>query len=597
MSRHRLRLSRPRGEQGYAAILVATFAVAVMLPLCAISVDIARMYVEGSRLQAAADAASMAGVTYLPDDLDAAKVAAAAVAGRNGFPNSGTSSVSATLGAKPTQLKVTVSSKIPNTFASSFGFRFATVSRSSVADYNGPAPMGSPCNAFGNEPLAGAAEPLGTGSQIVPPTGGAACTSSPLFWGAIAGPETPKGNGDAIMTRRCDSGTSGCTGTTNDQFDPLGYFYLVRVAPAAVGKPVTLQIYDPSFVETDDTCSAAPDNTNTPTGTTARNNMNPYTTDGNTRYQQTPGAYCTGDVLTSDTSDAPVTSFALRAPTDTYRPVNGTPITGCVKQYPGYREDETPSSGSTLDISSSRLRATKDDGTANGSYRPELAQVFHQWVNFCTFTPTQAGDHYLQVRTNVAMGGSSDGKGGFTGNGSVTTQMGDNTGVDGNGNNRFAIRATGPDRGSVSVAAWEEMGIYANYPGGATQFNLVRVIPAAASKTLIIQFFDVGDASSPGSIKVLPPIDSNLPTPVVGCVGSGVRTGNLANCELTNVSSSSGWNGQAQTIRVPIPTTYTCTSTASGGCWFRLQVTFPGGVSDTTTWSARVEGDPIRLIE
>ncbi len=111
----------------------------------------------------------MAGVTYLPDDFTSAKTTAITVAGRNGFPNSGKTSVTVALGAKPTQLKVTVSSTIYNSFAASFNKAWATVSRSSVADYNGPAPMGSPCNAFGNEPAAGSAEPLGTGSQIVVP--------------------------------------------------------------------------------------------------------------------------------------------------------------------------------------------------------------------------------------------------------------------------------------------------------------------------------------------------------------------------------------------------------------------------------------------
>jgi hypothetical protein len=123
------------------------------------------------------------------------------------------------------------------------------------------------------------------------------------------------------------------------------------------------------------------------------------------------------------------------------------------------------------------------------------------------------------------------------------------------------------------------------------------VIPAAASKSLTISFFDVGDATQAGTIQVLPPVDSNLPTPLTGCTGAGVINGALTDCKLTNVSTASGWNGKAQTIRVPIPNGYTCQSTQPGGCWFRLQVSFPGGVTDTTTWFARVQGDPVRLIE
>ncbi len=201
------------------------------------------------------------------------------------------------------------------------------------------------------------------------------------------------------------------------------------------------------------------------------------------------------------------------------------------------------------------------------------------------------------VPTSSLGGATSDGEGGYQGNSNVTSQLDDNTNVKGNGNNRFALRVTGAVRGAVSISGWEEMGIYANYPGATTSFNLVRVIPAAASKTLIITFFDVGDADSAGTIQVKPPSDSNLTTPLTGCTGSGVKSGALLDCKLTNVSSSSGWNGKTQTIRVPVPSSYTCQSTKSGGCWFQLEVSFPGGVSDTTTWSARVEGDPVRLIE
>ena len=182
-------------------------------------------------------------------------------------------------------------------------------------------------------------------------------------------------------------------------------------------------------------------------------------------------------------------------------------------------------------------------------------------------------------------------------NSDVYTQTGDDTSVKGNGNNRFALRVTGPQRSAVSISGWDTMSIYANYTGALSTFNLVRVIPAAASKNLLIDFYDVGDATNPGTITVLPPLDSNMSSPIPACTGAGVKNGALSGCKLTGVSSGSGWNGKAQTIKVPIPNTYTCNSGLAGGCWFRLQVSFPGGVSDTTTWGARVEGDPIRLIE
>ena len=141
-----------RDERGYVALVFALFSGFLLLPLCAISVDVSRWYVEVQRVQNAADAAAMAGVTFLPDDFASARSTAITVAGRNGYPNSGTSGVVVAVGAKPTQLVVTISSTIHNSFGAGIGKDWANITRSATADYNGPAPMGSPCNTFGNEP-------------------------------------------------------------------------------------------------------------------------------------------------------------------------------------------------------------------------------------------------------------------------------------------------------------------------------------------------------------------------------------------------------------------------------------------------------------
>src|SRR3954454_22452136 len=123
LMRNRIRLLRRRrhDQGGYVAILAAVFTAALMMPLCAVSVDVSVWYVEIQRVQNAADAAATAGVTYLPTDMPSATSTAVAVAARNGYPNSGTSTVKVELGAKPTQLKVTVSSTINNSFAAFFG--------------------------------------------------------------------------------------------------------------------------------------------------------------------------------------------------------------------------------------------------------------------------------------------------------------------------------------------------------------------------------------------------------------------------------------------------------------------------------------------
>ncbi|MFN8194785.1 MAG: pilus assembly protein TadG-related protein [Nocardioidaceae bacterium] len=574
------RLLRRRDEAGYAAILVALMISTVLFPISALSVDVARWYVEGERVQAAADAAAMAGVTFLPADLNSARTEAIKVSGRNGYPNSGTSTVTVVQGLKPTQLEVTVTSRIHNTIAASWGDDYTVITRTATADYNGPAPMGSPCNTFGNEP-AGTAGAGPVASQLSVPGGGATCSSTPGFWASVYGPDIYKVDGDQIMVRKCSGTESNCTSGTNNDFRPQGYFYIVRVGAAAVGSTVTLQLYDPAFVFTGQQCQTSP-------GTPTVNNMNPFaTTDAKTRYNtsSTANAFCNGDntyTAVSGGNVATTTSFGLRKPVETFVPTDAAPVPGCVKQYPGYAQSAVTLNALT---------------NGNAAYNQKLAAVFHQWQTLCTFTPTAAGDYYLQVRTNVALSTSSyDNRGGYDGNNTVFTQNGDNTAVRGSGGNTFAVRAYSSASGALSVAGWDRMGIWQNLTGTTATFNLVRVVPAAATKTLDFEFFDGGDAASGGTIKILPPTETAIT--LSNCQGSGVVSGTLSNCQVSNVSSSSGFNGKSQHIRVPIPATYTCNWSQQGGCWFRVQINFGSAqVHDTTTWTAKIEGDPVRLIK
>jgi hypothetical protein len=597
MIARRLRTLRSRrNEIGASAVIFAMFFTVVMIPISAISVDVSRMYVEIQRVQAAADAAATAGVTYMPDDFDAAKDRAIEVSARNGFPHSGTSRVVVTAGDKPTQLMVTVSSTVQNSFGGFFGVDTATVTRSALADFNGPAPMGSPCNTFGNEP-AGSSSKGPTGSVLKTPPY-ANCSSKPEFWGAIAGPETWKDQGSEFEARKCGGGEDGCAsganGAANEQFDPRGFIYMIRVNQAGVGHTINLQAYDPAYVDTGSTCNTGPTATGLSSGDNHRYPL--ATTDAHQRYARGANSFCTGD---SDNNGrrfggevGTITSFAVREPVDTLNPYAAPLLsTSCIKQFPGYPHT---GSGST-NLSTNNLR----NSGSGASYNQNLAKVFHQWVDICSFTPDRAGDWYVQVRNNVSLSTTTVGAdGAVTGNTRVITQAGDDLTVKGNGTNQFGLRAqSSAPAGAVSVASWERMRIFANADSANTVFNLVRVVPAAANKTLLFTFFDVGEASSNGTVTVLPPTDSNLGTTVNGCQGTGVRNGALSGCAVTGVNSDN-FNGKLQTVRVPIPNTYTCESSSQGGCWFRVRVNFgSGSVTDATTWTARIVGEPVRLIE
>lgn len=580
----------------------------VFIALAATALDTARWYVEVQRVQNAADAGSLAGVTYMPQDLTSATTSARAVTARNGFTDGANNAdVTVAQGDRPSQLKVTVTSTISNIWGSMIGTPTTTISRSATSDFTGPAPMGSPCNTFGNEPSAGAGvgSPPPDGSAL-PATGGFAnCSSTPNFWASMEGPETGKVQGDRYQTKGCESsGVDECTGTANDEYASVGYYWIVKVQPAAVGTTVKLQLYDPAFVNSGQTCNGLP------AQSAFVDDMNDYvSTDGQMRYgagnnlSTTGASYCTGDSFPGAGSGANpkhlmTTSFALRQQTDTLNPSkaavqNSKSGVACIKQFTGR------ASAPTVD---NLKRGT-------GTYDDQLAKVFHNWISLCNFVPDRAGDYYLQARTNVSTGGSSsantNSNPSIIYNGNTNTLADDANSTTGEGSNSFGIRAVTANGAetSVAVAGYDRMPIYANADAASSTFNLIRVLPGAAGQYISFSFFDAGDATSSGSVTVVPPTDATgsiTTTPFPnGCKAVGGYAGSGATLSGCKAPISSGTNnGAIETMSIPIPSDYTCAYTSQGGCWYRVTVSFPSGsVHDVTTWDAQIVGDPVRLVK
>lgn len=616
LGRTRLRRSRRAVQQrGYAAILVALLFPVVFIAAAATAVDTARWYVEVQHEQNAADAASLAGVVYLPQDLTSARSAALEVAARNGYTDGvGNVSVTVERGGHASQLKVTIRNTIGNVFGAAIGVPSTTITRSATSDYTGPAPMGSPCNTFGNEPAPGVATSSMPNSVLSGSNPN--CTSNPEFWATVEGPETDKGFGDRYSTMSCSSKTNidGCTTfPKNDEYDPLGYFWVIKVSAAAVGKPVGVQLYDPEFAYTNSNCSLLPDANNLTSGLV--NNMNPFvTTDGKARYgraattSSTGASYCSGDIYTSSLGHPMTTSFEVREQTDTGDPMDGASVAGCTKQYAG-----------AVGSGSAGVPTAADLLSSSSSYDSQMAQVFHNWDQLCTFTPTREGDYYLHVRTNVSPGGAAAGNTNsnpaimYSGNPNVAKATGNTT--TGEGDNSFGIRLK-MDAGyenSVSVSGFDRMPIFDNASGKTTTLNLIRVLPGAAGQYVSFSFFDAGDTANQdnnasGTITVLAPSDATgsiKTTPFPGgCQAVGGAAGaagqSLPTCAAP-VSHKLN-NGRVETMSIPIPADYTCDTTSNSNCWYRVQVSLPNisasdNISDITTWDASIVGDPVRLIK
>ncbi len=573
-------------DRGAIAVVTALLSV-VLFGMAALAIDVASWYVEGQKLQRAADAAALAGVPYMPNDLAEARTQARNLVSRNGYDGAAVpDSDIVGVANRPSQLQVTLRSNVQSTFGQVLGIDSKQVVRAATADFAAAAAMGSPCNVMGNEPL-GASEAS---------VAAAACPSTPNFWQNIAGPEADKAKGDRFATRRCAAGNSNCSGTTNlDYAGGAGVggqpYYVYKITPKAGVTSMDVQLFDPMFVDVGDHCETT---AKLPTSWPGGASPNPYVSDAGTRYAGgdastgASGTFCTGDYLFDRGANATAamtnasklnTTFAVLNPTDTLDPMSSTVVPNCKRSYGGF-------SGNLVNA----LTRT------NGAYDDTLASNFRQWVTLCTINTPQAGkDYYLLVRTNVPASPPT------TASDSVLLNPAEVASTGGNGHNRYGLRVTPHGAGTVAVSALERMPIYANLQSGTTDFYLARVASANAGALLTVSFFDTGDASGEAVIAIKDPSGA-APD---GCLATGdVRTSphsdfNATTCTLSKVYSGNGYDGKIQRVQVPIPSTYTCVDADPTACWYRLKFTYPAGVTaqDTTTWSASLDGDPVRLVK
>jgi Flp pilus assembly protein TadG len=561
-------------EGGYVAVLTALCLI-VLMGLAAFAVDVGHWYLVGQQEQNAADAAAMAGVTSLPGNLPGAQTTALNYSKINGFQNGGVNNttVTAVLGGSSTRLQVTVSEKVTNFFGSLLGVPTTNVSRTSIADYSGPVPLGSPCNEFGDDP-----SPLVGGSSVRSSN----CSAAGSFWGNVGSGPALKSYGDAYQDNLCAAGVDGCSGSAagpNTDYDTDGYFYSVTLTKAV--SSLTIQAFDPALIDVGDYCGApilpkppsAP--FNYPDDGDLTNAMtipkaDTVTGDPATRYATgTVLHYCTGDIRYGGTGDV-ATQFTVREAgpnTNAWDPMSFLPVSvSCTQTFAGFSGDLNQ-----------MLNTTTSAYKANNGV---VAHEFRQWVTLCTIPSAQPGTYMIQVKTNKLGSEAAD------------------------GHNRFSLRAYGgssTDDDAISVSGFQKMAVYANISGGFVAKDYLAQIPSGAKgQTFNVSLFDVGDGASTNpisTIQILPPLETNPPT-FAGCTGAGptIGSGSLTNCQIT---VNSTYNGKWEVISVPIPSTYSCIDASITGCWVRLQFSYGAGstANDTFSMTADIDGDPVRLVQ
>ena len=503
----RLRESRGElgGEGGFVMVFIALM-LTVMLVFAAFTVDFGSWYTRSAELKRAADAAALAGVVWMPE-LDQAQQYAIATAAKNGFVN-GQNNIVIVVDDVPgnnRQLKVTITDTKAQQFFSRLVTQRQSISRSSIAEYVMPVPLGSPKNTFG------------TGDLL---TG----TDQENFWAAVSGYCAGHESGDKKLTRnesysQSGSGCNNGSPSNDDDYDAQGYLYAVDL-PANTTS-LKLDVYDAEY------------------------NQN-NTSDNELVNNQT---------------------------------INTT--------YQIYDRNATP-----LDLSNLTLLSTVNVPTNSATYA-------NQWKNLYTWANPKAGQYYVRVITAATDTNNSRGSNGF----SLRAYTG--------GSFATCTTITGSANYSAScpqVHAVSDMSIYANATGSTASFYLAQIDPIHAGKTMRINLFDPGEGAS--ALQILDPNGNpstfswstpcNPPTPPTGsCSGSGITTLDVSGSgtpPYTGLNGSSKYNDRYITIDIPLPANY---STVYGGkVWWKVKyTTLSSSVTDRTTWSVNIVGDPVHLLQ
>jgi len=217
------------------------------------------------------------------------------------------------------------------------------------------------------------------------------------------------------------------------------------------------------------------------------------------------------------------------------------------------------------------------------------------WVDLCT-VDTSPGDIYLvNVKTTTISGVSNSA-----------------------GRNGYALEAclatSCVTPGQPELYAYNKMVMYNNIEDGTATFYIAEVGPQYAGKSLVLELFDPGEASGQAWMYPMMPSKS-APKPVVQvpssrCSFESTRSSyprasdvnQAGRCGIRTSDGGALFNGHWVTIRIDIPADYTCQLGADpevepDSCWWGIEYRFTGAATDTTTWKARVEGNPVHLTE
>jgi Putative Flp pilus-assembly TadE/G-like len=564
-----------RIENGFVAVATALLSI-VLIVFCALAIDVAVFLVRAQQLQRTADAAALSAVVKMPR-FPAAEALAKEIGAKNRIAPS--MITVDRIPGKDRDLRVTISDPHVSTFFGKLFRQDVSLKRSARAQYVAQVELGSKLNA------------LGTGN--LPDLGPGGVGTTQKFWLAINGFCTPKEDGDRFASAfegtktatssGCGIAPVGLTRPMNNLEYPGDYAVTKRPAYA-----YTVTIPCPTVGE--DPCKTP----RSPGADVKVAVYNPFYDPSNTGLDRNLVNPTTEPALFD--SVAITTTFAIY--NDEGIAVDGTTalnFTTCPDHYDGCAHD----------------------GVDNG------------WNALFTIPASEgAGKFRIEVSTLAA----------------ETASFGANV------FSLLAYNSSDPFGACSGVlcptlSGTRSMSVYANASAGATDFYLAKLAPAQyfRGKRVQVLLWDPGEGAE--SIQIL---DQNT-TPVQVSYrtwnpGLGDPLGNDAKTRDYNViqdltasadahkinvgglvtdagaipppwltatpvpysprSGESLYNGRMLSMEINIPTDYGCVPSVSpcqevpltDDGWWKIRYTTGTAVSDRSTWSVQLLGDPVHLV-
>lgn len=479
---------RFRDDKG-AALLWLAGSLIVLIAASAFAVDLGWIYLNNSRLQAAADSAALAGVVNLPGFPAQATADAELAAASNGFPVPASATLTDSILAD-NEYQVELRASVDTFFLRVIGFDAFNLRQDATAEYIKPVKLGSPDNQFGGP--------------------------SVNFWAAINGRYTEIQQGDPYasecINHNGSSGPAGCSGATNPEYRPGGYYYAVEVGSGS--SDLSVEFYDGGhFVSTGGS------GTSDPRDTSWRPNW------------PDRGVFLTYNMYAPDTTPSD--------PTD-----NSSLV--CSDTFPAYFEN-------SLSFSQ------RNNGHFNTWSGPNNCFVSG------ALTP---GIYVLQLPS-----------------------------PDYEGSSKFGIRASVGSGPAPKVYGLLDMSIHVNFTSNQAEPYLAEVRPEHAGKTLEIDIWDLGDAPGSQTDAWITFYDSSGSRPDCSWTSTnGESATGVSNCRID--IGAQRFNAEWIYVQIPIPSSYTCNPSGPlPACWWKIQINSKLQPTDRTTWTARITGDPVRLID